>query len=390
MYTLFSERSFFWAFFHAQGRDIRLSLIFFSFFSLAACTIYLTGWIKSNGSETNDKLPKIYVAINGIYILLLCFLGLILISDIYYIVLTIFLFVSAVILIFNLRTNARRLASPPLAVLAGFICFMVSFYLSPFILEFNSFLSSVLYFFVLLFLFLSAIKCVGLFRFTWAASAIWLVGLAIFMFGVNMPPTLITDQMRLSSDGRFSYRIEIVDRGRNSEHVRLFTHEVETGNESTIILPELSGTLVSRDRERFGGFVLWEDDMYILFLDRRMWSGDTNWLAINEIDMSTENAVPFSVIDRRELFQLAHDLWLGIDIWFIHRNSYFRPEAWEWSDSNYPSFAEVIQVAEMLGLLSEYSYVHSNLDFVDLLHGHFYRNNSGVSFVEFVELERRR
>jgi len=226
-------------------------------------------------------------------------------------------------------------ASPHLFVFAGFICFFVTFYLLQLSLMFSSFFVSVLYSFVLLSLFLSVIKCIDFFRLAWAASAIWLIGVAIFMLSIAMPPALIADQMRPSKDGRFSYRIEIVDRGRSSEHVRLFTRELETEGENIIILPELSGSLAIEDGEKFGDLVLWKDDLYILFIDPRMWIGDTNWLALNEIDMSTKSALPFSPIDREELFWLVHDLW--IDRWM--RGICI---------CDCPSFADVIQAAEML------------------------------------------
>ena len=381
IYTLFSNRSLFWAVFYALGRATRLSLIYFSFFSLAACTIYLTGWVKSNDSERTDGLPLSYKISNGIFITFLCLMGLVFIYNMFPVIFSILLFASAVAILCNLRSLAKRDTS-----LMGLVVLIYFFSLPVFLLfsfMFSSFFGVILYSFAILLLYLGATNSIDFFNLSWVGSTVWLVGLAIFMFGVNIP-ALITDQMRLSSDGRFSYRIEIVDRGRNSEHVRLFTHEVETGNESTIILPELSGSLVMRDRERFGGFVLWEDDRYILFLDQRMWIGDTNWLAINEIDMSTESAVPFSMIDGGELFCLAYDLWLALYIQFI--NSYFWPEAWEWSTSSYPSFSEVIQAAEILGMLPDYSSNHTG--FAHFLYDYFHRNNSGVSFLEFAGLSK--
>jgi len=305
-YTLFSELSFFRAYFYTLDRDVRLSLIYFSFFSLATCAIYLT---KGNGTETIDNMPLTYVASNDIYFLLFFIAGFIALFSIQTIIISILSFGSAVLLIYNRRTNGRGVASPHLFVSAGFACFIISFFLLQFSSMFNNFFGSVIYSFAILFLFLSAIKCIDFFRLAWAASAIWLVGIAIFMFSVAMPQMLITDQMRLSSDGRFSYRIEIVERGRNSEHVRLFARELETERESVIILPELFGSLVMEDGEKFGDFVLWEDDKYILLLDPRMWIDDTNWLALNEIDMSTESAQPFSPIDI-ELFWLLQDLWI--------------------------------------------------------------------------------
>ena len=368
MYALFSERSSYWAFFITLGNTERLSLTYFSFFSIAACAIYLTGLTESNDPETNDELPFSFVMSNRIYIAFLCLLGLISLIDLYFIIITIFSFGSAIILICNLYAQERKKTWLPLVILAGFICFITSSFMLPLFMT-PSFLRSAIRSFVIFTLLLCAIRCVKFFRFAWTASTVWLISLAIFMLiNSTAPPALITDQMRLSNDNRFSYRIEIVDRGRNSEHVRLFTHEVETGEESTIILPELSGSLVIEDGEIFGDFVLWEDDRYVLFLDRRMWIGDTNWLAINEIDMSTESAVPISQFDREELFLFARNLWY--DVRHYHPYIYF------------PSFAEVIQITEMLeqSLVSTHRWT-----FINLLDGYYFTDDSGKSFVEFVE-----
>ena len=326
-YTLFSERSFFWDFFYSLGRQERLSLTYFSFFSLAACAIYLTGWTISNDSETIYDLTLKCAISNGIFIFNFFIWGL---AAIFTVVIPLISFGFVLILICNLRAQDRRETSLPLMILSGLICSIASFSLLRLSVTFNSFFGSVFYTFVILFLFLCAIKCLKLFRFAWLASAVWIVGIAIFMLSAAVPPALITDQMRLSSDGRFSYRVEIIDRGRDSEHVRLFTREEETGKESIIILPELSGSMVIEDGENFGDFVLWEDDRYLLFLDWRLWSGDTNWLAINEIDMSTESAVPFSQTDRGMLF------WLSQELWFEAR----------FMGRDFPSFAEMIQGRE--------------------------------------------